>query len=1109
MTTASNTPARTFRRFLPVFALLGLVGILLVPVHLALNDLGWNALVPSHLIGTCALLVFLALLPSLVPRWLAGLGLTVALAVMLIVRLFFHGLVQFSGAGFTHEVFIHLEPQSFAVAWEQYRLSCLLLLALLACIPFLAWNLANRLPRLPRAGAWLLAVLALACAGWMRAGLPERMLASEIRAWVTPKRLDLPETELKRWRESGLVEVDLPAKSALRAKPANPPRNLVLVYLESLGQRVIEHPDYPNLMPNLARRVQLQSLLRDYFAASFITIEGMTNSQCGTLFPFDRGSESIAGFDGMAEEQICLGDVLHRAGYAQSFLGGAESSFAGKGHFLAAHGFDRVLGFDDWQKMGYAPRPGGWGLGDPDLFEQAFAEIERLRTGSQPFNLTLLTIGSHLPGFSYEECAPYGSEEPFIEALHCTDQLLERFLARIEAAGYLDDTTVVVTADHHVFPNPLMKRLFGAEAINDLRLPLVVLGDEHAAAAVASGANYDLAPTVLDLLGIQSDARFALGRSALRPESARSYFPSRYQDIHEGVRAESNVSACGVAAPALPLGSCDKEALMTLMRMQNARFSLQTQTRLDCAAPDGIRIRVPDAQDEAISFFINGTDEAARFTWKARSGQETKPGLFIAAFSPEGELLDRLFVREQDAPGLEAPIFVEGADHYLIAWRGREGTPPPWFGSAAAMGAAVRLIDAHGQMHPLVGLPLENAVEFTLATDACTLWEDADAPVDALKERLLAATPESLRLPPDSPFCPILQWGPQEVFAGERFNPQPDGSSAFWLKTECVPQRAMLGFDGHLIETVRQLPIITVAVNADAILRQAGEWPLELYDPNTRQLLPIGTLRVKPPRAPITLSEPVARSWPAVPSPISPPALIAHAGGAWQGMAYLNSREALSHNYALGHRVFELDFSWTSDGQLVLIHDWGSTWQGLFPHADHGTIPDHATFLDASMKDGQTPLDLARLREWMQAHPDAYVVTDIHGQDLLGLQRIKQALAPVQNRIIPQMFHAYRYPEIRALGYEQIIFSLYGSSLDTESLIEFIRKTPLFAVTLNPEQRPDAERLMAELGKSRIPVYVHTFNEPDDLARFRALGAHGLYTDFLYPPHKGEVPSRQ
>src|SRR5690606_23140121 len=109
--------------------------------------------------------------------------------------------------------------------------------------------------------------------------------ASQAHAWYTPKQLDLPETELERWRASGLVEVDLPSKTTLRATPATPPRNLILVYLESLGQRVIEHPDYPDLMPNLARRLHAQSLIRDYFAASFITIEGITNSQCGTLFP--------------------------------------------------------------------------------------------------------------------------------------------------------------------------------------------------------------------------------------------------------------------------------------------------------------------------------------------------------------------------------------------------------------------------------------------------------------------------------------------------------------------------------------------------------------------------------------------------------------------------------------------------------------------------------------------------------------------------------------------------------------------------------------------------------------------------------------------------------
>ena len=121
---------------------------------------------------------------------------------------------------------------------------------------------------------------------------------------------------------------------------------------------------------------------------------------------------------------------------------------------------------------------------------------------------------------------------------------------------------------------------------------------------------------------------------------------------------------------------------------------------------------------------------------------------------------------------------------------------------------------------------------------------------ELLDQHLNAAAEGATRLDPDSTFCPVLQWGPLEVFAGERFNPQPDGSSAFWLKTDCAPPRAMLRFDGHLLETMRDVSVLTAQLDADPYLRQEGEWPLELYDPDTRQHLPIGTLRVLPARAP-------------------------------------------------------------------------------------------------------------------------------------------------------------------------------------------------------------------------------------------------------------------
>jgi glycerophosphoryl diester phosphodiesterase len=50
--------------------------------------------------------------------------------------------------------------------------------------------------------------------------------------------------------------------------------------------------------------------------------------------------------------------------------------------------------------------------------------------------------------------------------------------------------------------------------------------------------------------------------------------------------------------------------------------------------------------------------------------------------------------------------------------------------------------------------------------------------------------------------------------------------------------------------------------------------------------------------------------------------LIAHAGGHIYGYKYTNSLEALENSYNNGFRFIELDFDWTQDNQIVLIHDW-------------------------------------------------------------------------------------------------------------------------------------------------------------------------------------------
>lgn len=715
--------ARSLPRVLGTFALMALLVVLiLLPAYLALGELGLSELQPAYVAGSLAALLLLAILPSVISSWFAAALAALVLALMLFIRLWFFGLVQFSGAGFTNEVFIHLELRSVELAWEQYRGLFLVLLAVLATIPFVTLMLVRRARRVSGKVALALAVLALAGFALTRHAQPEWMLGEAAYIWYSPKRLDMPEAELQRWRDSGLVEVDLLEKSSLQASASTPPRNLILVYLESVGLRVIDHPDYPGLMPNLSRRLKTQNYVPNFFAGSYITIEGITNTQCGTLFPFERGSDSLAGFDGMAEQQACLGDVLAKAGYVQSYLGGAEASFAGKGSFLKAHGYDAVKGFAHWEEIGLSRRPGGWGLGDPDLFEQAFLELEALRAGERPFNLTLLTIGTHLPGFTYAECRPYGSEL-FIEALHCTDQLLEQWLERLEDAGYLEDSIVVVTGDHHLFPNPEMRRLFGDDAVRDKRLPLLVLGANASQRAVVdAGMNYDLAPTLLDLLGVEHNAVFALGRSLLREEARRDYFPTRYQDVYAGQYARIPPGDCDTGPPVLPLRRCEKDALLTLLRMQNDALSVASVSKLDCRHASRTRIRIPDASDTALQFIIDGQDQAARFTWRARPDRETLKGLFTAVFSPDGVLAERRFTPEAEQKLLADLPVVPAGHSMLIAWSGSpEGaTPPHWLQPIdESLPRLVVFVDSQGQIQPLSPQRGSDSTEYAFDQEVC------------------------------------------------------------------------------------------------------------------------------------------------------------------------------------------------------------------------------------------------------------------------------------------------------------------------------------------------------------------------------------------------------
>ena len=131
--------------------------------------------------------------------------------------------------------------------------------------------------------------------------------------------------------------------------------------------------------------------------------------------------------------------------------------------------------------------------------------------------------------------------------------------------------------------------------------------------------------------------------------------------------------------------------------------------------------------------------------------------------------------------------------------------------------------------------------------------------------------------------------------------------------------------------------------------------------------------------------------------------MIAHAGGEVHGVTYTNSLDALDGNYGKGHRYFEVDLNFTSDGELVLIHDWSDTYQRLF-ETQTPEVPTLAQFETLTMSNGLRHLTLADLLRWLERNPEAYIVTDVKSSTLEGLRRSRDGFADYRTRFIPPIY---------------------------------------------------------------------------------------------------------
>jgi len=272
------------------------------------------------------------------------------------------------------------------------------------------------------------------------------------------------------------------------------PLNLVIVLEESLGAQYVGSLGGKPYTPELDRLSDAGIWFENLYATGTRSVRGIEAVTTG-FFP--TPGRSVVKL-GLAQNNFfTLAELLRAAGYSTSFIYGGESQFDNMRGFFLGNGFERVIDENDY------PNPvfrGTWGVSDEDLFARAHQEF---LAADGPF-FSLVFSSSNHPPYEYPEgrieSLP-GDDMRVPNAVRYADNALGRFIDQARQAPYWDNTLFLVVADHDdVVKGPDLI------PVDHFRIPGLILGGSTQPQRVATVASQvDLAPTLLSLLGIESD----------------------------------------------------------------------------------------------------------------------------------------------------------------------------------------------------------------------------------------------------------------------------------------------------------------------------------------------------------------------------------------------------------------------------------------------------------------------------------------------------------------------------------------------------------------------------------------------------------------------------
>ena len=294
-------------------------------------------------------------------------------------------------------------------------------------------------------------------------------------------------------------------------------KNLIMIEVESLEMKAIGkfNRKYPKSMPYLSSLTDSAMYFTNIKSQPYTTwsAAGMFVAQCGLPLVQDDVHWDVRQHgDFLGYKHVpCIPDFLRLNGYKLYAYCSASCEIMNMKNFLIDRGYHTE---DELEHRC---------SNDECLFSMLENDVlPLLAKESQPFMLVILNDDTHFINYRITSgCDDYLRAEGYpmpLRAYTCVDQMISKFIDKVKELHLDENTEIVVYGDHLTMGD--VQAVYGPNSGRNLSVffPLHAQDYEWRSSLSQPRSYYDLAPTILELLGVTYSPPFPFGSTLLSPE---------------------------------------------------------------------------------------------------------------------------------------------------------------------------------------------------------------------------------------------------------------------------------------------------------------------------------------------------------------------------------------------------------------------------------------------------------------------------------------------------------------------------------------------------------------------------------------------------------------